>query len=247
MNRPITQRPMLIAVVLVLVLGAGMWFSGTWRTAQVVRTSVGQPLGAATRAEVDIAMGVGRLQIGALAQPGNLIAGEIAYPEANRVDQSFAVSGDTASFTLREQDSQSNSLVKFKNEDALWDLRLAPGVRLGLNIESGVGESTIDLSKLQVGELTFKSGVGPTTLTLPRQGHVHAQIQSGIGSMIIRVPVGVAVRIEAHAGVGGVEVRGDYWRQGDLYISPEYETAADRVDLTVNGGIGGISIQQVGK
>jgi hypothetical protein len=41
--------------------------------------AVSQPLGTAARADVEIVLRVGQLRIGALAQPGNLVAGEITY------------------------------------------------------------------------------------------------------------------------------------------------------------------------
>jgi hypothetical protein len=54
----------------------------------------------------------------------------------------------------------------------------------------------------------------------------------------------VAVRIASGAGLGQVRVQGDYPRQDKLYRSPNYETAANRVDLRVSAGIGRITITQ---
>ena len=137
-----------------------------------------------TRADVEIAMGIGRLQIGALDQPDALVAGEITYPDQNRVVRSFAIDGDTATFKLREQDSQSNNLVKYQNDAAIWALRLTPATPMRLTLEAGVGENTIDLARLLVTDLMLHTGIGNTTLTLPRQGLVQAQIESGVGNLI---------------------------------------------------------------
>jgi hypothetical protein len=228
MNRPTTSRPLLIAAALAVALGAGLWLSGVWPRANmpIVHEPVSQPLDAATRADVRIAIGVGNLRIAALDQPSTLIAGEIAYPEANRVERTFAVRGDTATFTLREQDSQRNSLVKYRNDDAIWNLRLTPAAPMRLTIEAGVGEATLDLTQLNLTDLELTTGIGTTTLTLPRQGRVQAHIEGGVGS---------------------VDVRGNYQRQGNTYSSPNFDTAANRVDLTVSNGIGTISIQQIGE
>src|SRR5207253_1595911 len=100
MKQPTTYRPLLVVVALVLVLGAGLYFTGNWSVTSVpiVREPISQPLGAASRADVEIAIGMGRLQIGALEQPGTLIAGEIAYPNQNHVTRAFAIAGDTATF-----------------------------------------------------------------------------------------------------------------------------------------------------
>src|SRR5215207_5616077 len=247
---PTNHRPLLAAaVMLVLALGAGLYFSGVWpRTAaQVVREAISQPLGAATHADVEIAMGIGRLQIGALSQPGALVAGEIAYPDQNRVTRTFAIDGDTATFKLREQDSQANNLVKYKNDAAIWALQLTPATPMRLTLEAGVGENTIDLARLLVTDLTLHTGIGSTTLTLPRQGQVQAQIESGVGETIIRVPAGVAVRLAISGGIGNTQFPDTYTQQGQVYVSPGYATAANRVDLTISRGIGDIIIQPIGE
>ena len=75
-----TRRPLLIAAALVMALGVGLYLSGIWpgMGAQLIHEPVSQPLGAATRADVTIAMGIGRLRIAEISQPNTLIAGEIA-------------------------------------------------------------------------------------------------------------------------------------------------------------------------
>jgi hypothetical protein len=244
LNRSTTHRPLLIVAAIVVALLA---LSGCSRAAQVVRESVSQPLGAAKSADVTIAMGVGRLRLAELSQPGELIAGEIAYPQTNRVDRTFEMRGDTAAFTLQEQDSQRNDLVKYRNDDAVWDLRLTQTTPLRLAIEAGIGESTLDFTQLKLTDLDLKTGIGATTLTLPREGHLQAHVQGGVGNTTLRIPAGVAVRIALDAGVGKVEVLGNYQRRGNSYISPNFDSAANRVDLTASSGIGTITIEQSGQ
>jgi hypothetical protein len=248
MKTPTNHRPLLVAVVmLVLALGAGLYFSGVWprTSAQVVHESVSQPLGAATRADVEIAMGMGRLHIGALSQPGALVMGEIAYPDQNRVTRTFAIDGDTATFKLREQDSQANNLVKYENDAAIWALRLTPATPMRLTLEAGVGDSMIDLSQLLVTNLTLATGIGNTTLTLPRQGHLQAHVEGGVGNTTIRIPAGVGVRLNTEGGIGNVEFPDAYVSQGKVHVSPGYATVANRVELTISRGIGNITIQQI--
>jgi hypothetical protein len=244
LNRPTKRRPLLIVAAIVVALLA---LSGCSRAAQVMRESVSQPLGAASSADVEIAMGVGRLRIAELSQPGDLIAGEIAYPQTNRVDRTFEMRGDTAAFTLHEQDSQRNDLVKYRNDDAIWDLKLTPAIPLRMTIEAGIGESTLDLTQLKLIDLDLKTGIGVTTLTLPKAGQVQAHVEGGVGNTTIRIPPGVAVHIALDAGVGEVKVLGNYRRHGDGYISPGYDSAANRVDLTASSGIGTITIEQIGQ
>jgi Cell wall-active antibiotics response 4TMS YvqF len=225
----------------------GLYVSGLWPSAiaQVAREPVSQPLGAATHANVTIAMGIGELRIGALDQPGALVAGQIAYPNQNQVTRTFAINGDIATFTLREQDSQANSPFKYGADAALWDLRLNRSTPMSLALETGVGNGVIDLAQLHVTDLTLKTGIGNNTLTLPRQGQMQARIEGGVGNTTIRIPAGVAVRVESSAGIGTISIPKNYWQQGNVSVSQHYETADNRVDLTISGAIGNIVIQQI--
>jgi hypothetical protein len=183
MNRIGPRRPLLIAVTLVVALGVGLWWFGIWPGVgtQLVHDTVSQPLGTAARADVDIALSVGQLRIGVLSQPGDLIAGELAYRDQSSVVRDFAVRGDTAAFKLREQDSQANSLIKRSDDAILWDVRLNPAIPMRLTIATDVGNGAIDLAQLNVTDLDLTSSVGSTTLTLPRQGYVQANVRSGVG------------------------------------------------------------------
>jgi hypothetical protein len=245
MKSTTTSRPLLIAAALLVALGVGLYFSGSRRTVQLVRESVSQPIGAAKSADVTIAMGLGQLRIGALPQSSNLIAGEIAYPERNSVTRASSIDGEIATFTLREQDSQANSLVKYRDDAAIWDLRLNPATPMRLTIEAGVGEGTIDLAQLEVTDLDVQTGIGNTMLTLPRQGHFQARVEGGVGNTTIRVPAGLAVRLTSTTGLGNISVPANYRRQGDVTVSPDFDSAANRVELTASGGIGNITIQQI--
>jgi len=85
--------------------------------------------------------------------------------------------------------------------------------------------------------------VGKTDLTLPATGHSRVTLSGGIGETIIHIPRGVAARIRTTTGIGSVQVFGNYTRVNNEYISPDFNTAENRVDLEVKGGIGSIRIQ----
>ena len=40
---------------------------------------------------------------------------------------------------------------------------------------------------------------------------------------------------------------GNYQRLGNSYVSPDFDSAANRVDLTASSGIGTITIEQIGQ
>jgi len=72
---------------------------------------------------------------------------------------------------------------------------------MALQVSTGVGESVLDLSGLQVTDLDVNSGVGQTRVTLPAQGRVSAKVSGGVGQLIVTIPDGMAARVHASAGL----------------------------------------------
>jgi hypothetical protein len=239
---------LLVVLVLLSLLGAAVWWSGSWWRGgvPVVGDTITQTLDGATRADVTIGLGAGTLRLYALDDSADLVHATVKRAARDQLERSFTVNGDTAFFTLRNR-SPSGLLMPFgggRPDQVVWDLRLNRDVPMGLKVDSGAGTATLDLAQLQIANLDVNTGVGQTTVTMPAQGRVQAQINGGIGETTVTIPAGVAVRIQATAGLGQVRVVGNYQRQDKLYVSPGYDTATNRVDLQVNGGIGSITITQ---
>lgn len=246
LGRRSAARSAMVALATLGIVATGVWTSEAWLGgAAITSETISQPAAAAARANVEIAMGVGTLRVGALGEGDQLVAGTIAHPQRDRVTSNFSLSGDTAFYRLRGDERGNRFPVVSRNNDqVVWDLRLSQQLPMQLKISTGVGNATLDLARLRVDDLRVDTGVGTTTLTLPRAGHVLAVVHGGVGNTTIIIPANVAARIEASAGLGGTSVAGDYRMRGSAYVSPGYDTADNRVELIVTGGIGGISIQQ---
>ena len=76
-------------------------------------------------------------------------------------------------------------------------------------------------------------------------GAVPARV-AGVGEVIVQIPWGMAARVHVNTGLGNVETPSGYTRQGDWYVAPGYDTAANRVELEINGGVGRIAVQEIG-
>jgi hypothetical protein len=236
----------LVVLLLLAALGAAIWWTGFWLPGgmAIASETISQPLGAARRADIDIGMGAGRLQVGPLAESDNLIEGMIAKSSGEQVLQDFSMSGNSATFKLHSRAAWAFPFRERRGERIEWSLLLNRDIPLRLHIDTGAGQAMLDLARLQVADLDVNTGVGQTTLTLPQQGQVQARINGGIGETVVIIPARMAARIEATTGLGQVNVIGNYQRNGKISISPDYEGAANRVDLIVNGGIGSITIRQ---
>ena len=238
----------LLALVLTVVILAGaLWLLGpNIRTGQsVAGEEVRQALGEASRARVVIEPGIGALYIEALPESANLVEGTIRVGRGLRVKRHFAVTGQTATFILQTDGATFGPFTGWADRWS-WELGLAPEVPLELEIGLGVGLADIDLTDLTVSDLKVSMGVGRTTVILPEEGRFYAKIEGAIGETVVVIPAGMAARIRVDTGLAVSDLPDSYRQLYEVYTSPGYESADDRVDLEVSQAIGRVAIHQSG-
>lgn len=91
-------------------------------------------------------------------------------------------------------------------------------------------------AKTGAGNVTVEMGSGVT-------GNNIINAQSGAGNVLVCVPASLAARIHATTGLGKAIVDSRFSKQdGNLYQSPNYDSALDKVEITVNSGAGNVSV-----
>jgi len=246
----------LLALVLTGAILAGMlWMLGPdIRIGQVVAgEEVRQALGEASRAEVIIEPGVGSLHIEALPESAEarevllpssaLVEGVVGVGRGQRVKHHFTVAGKTATFTLQTEGATGGPFFWWGDQPG-WELGLAPEVPLELKVDLGAGRADIDLTGLTVDDLEVSMGIGQTTVILPDEGRFYARIEGAIGETVVVIPAGLAARIRVDTGLAVSDLPNGYQQQDDVYTSPGYASADDRVDLEVSQAIGKVTIRQ---
>ncbi|MGA9349038.1 MAG: DUF5668 domain-containing protein [Anaerolineae bacterium] len=247
LNRLSVWGSLLALVLTVAILAGVLWLLGPGiGTERVVAgEEVRQALGEASQAKVVIEPGVGSLHIEALPESANLVEGVIRVGRGQMVRRDFAVAGKTATFTLRSGGETIGPFFWW-GDQRNWELGLAPEVPLELEVSLGVGQADIDLTGLMVSNLKVSMGVGQTRVTLPDQGRFQARIEGAIGETIVVIPAGMATRIRVDTGLATRGLPASYQHQDDVYTSPGYASADNRVDLEVDQAIGQITIRQSG-
>jgi predicted membrane protein len=126
-----------------------------------------------------------------------------------------------------------------------WDIEFTPRIPLEMEVSSAVGDVDLDLSGLMVTELDVSSGVGETTVAFPAAaGSTRASVKAAIGDITVQIPDGVGARIRVSKLLASVDVKGKrFTRSGDEYVSTDYDTAENKLDLEINSVIGDITIQ----
>jgi hypothetical protein len=240
---------LLVVVATVILLATGLfWLNLGGGQGELISGEVSQPLDGATSAQVEIAFGVGRLQLHTLPPDTPLlIAGELIHDERSslRAEEHFEMRGSVAHYALTSRGSSNSFPFGSQSQDTRWNLMLNRDVPLDLTVRTGVGQSDLDLSLLKLTDLSINTGVGETTVIMPGSGEVNGVINGGVGELIIQIPDGMAARIDVKTGLGNSQIAGEFERNGDVYMSPGYETAVDRLNLELRAGIGQVTVRRM--
>ncbi len=232
--------PLFLVALGVWILWGSVWARRGGVGAEAEQASL--PLNGASRARLAVRHGAGRLSFAGGAAPDLLFSGTFG----GGLDLNQRTAGDMLDAELRVPTQGWMWWGPWGPWNTLdWDVRLNENVPISLNFNTGAGESRLDLSNLRVTDLVLKTGASATTLTMPANaGMTRADIETGAAALNVQVPSGVAARIRVRSGLAGISVDSQRFpRQGDLYLSPDYETAANKLDMDIQTGVGSVDIR----
>jgi hypothetical protein len=93
-------------------------------------------------------------------------------------------------------------------------------------------------------EVNIGAGQANVDLTGERGKDLQAQIHGGVGEAVVRLPRNVGVVARVHGGLGSIDVRGLKEDEDGRYVNSVYGKAPSTIELTVEGGIGHIRLEQ---
>lgn len=222
-----------------LIIAFGVWLIVGFfaRNQPVEGEQVSIPLEGAASAYVKLDHGAGRLTLRSGAGSGEIVNGTFG----NGLSYKSHVEGGRMEVKLR---TSQQAWAWWPGESLDWDIRLNRDIPLSLKIDSGASASILDLSDLKVTDLDIDTGASSTELTLPANaGNTHVDIDTGASSLKVSIPSGVAASIRVKSGIASVNVNPRFSRlDGGLYQSTDYSTAANRVDMTIDAGVGSIEV-----
>ena len=197
---------------------------------QVMKES--RPLGNVKEFDVGLKYDVGNLEITKIADE-NLFSFELQY-DRRRYEPTFRFNeGDQASMRL-EMNGHPGAGVGGARSDNDLTLRLTDKVPLSLDVTTGVSESHLEMSSLQIRRLRLRGGVGKTDVTFdkaPPQPMESLDVESGVGELVIHGLGNTHVsHVDLKGGVGRTEL--DF--TGDLGTSTS--------DATIKVGVGSIRL-----
>jgi hypothetical protein len=194
------------------------------------------PLAGATEASVRIKFGGGELSVGH-GPDEMLVSGEFRGGVVRRSLAPGRV----------ELEQEEWHWPWGRDEWPRWRVGLTGAVPMDLQVEGGASRTVLDLRELRVRNLAIKTGASETRVTLPQAaGITTVRSESGAAAVFFDVPAGVAARIRTKMGLGGSDIdTARFPRVGDIWESPDFETAINRVEIEAQGGLGSVTVRGI--
>jgi len=218
-----------------VLIALGVWFviGAIVPVGQRLQEALVVPLDGVAEGNVRIRFAAGTLNTHGAAA-GNLVDGRFEGGVLRR--------GLGAGKVSLEQDTRYGT--PWLERSSRWDVGLATGIPLELRLDVGASRSVLDLRDLRLRRLDLKTGASETRIVLPRSaGLTTVDVSQGAAALTIEVPAGVAVRLRSRMGLGSVNVdQSRFPAVPGGYASADYETAANRVEIHAEGGVGSLRL-----
>jgi hypothetical protein len=259
---------LMIMIVLLLVSLVGCSNVGS----SVLTQDLLEPLSGVKNAKVVIDPGDGNLTIDQLIHSEQeLASGTLQYLE-NRGQPVHTVetTNNQAILTLKASGGQPMRLLPWEacNGATDWHIHLNPKVTSDLTAHTDGGNIKLNLAGMVITHLLMDTGGGDMDVVLPDQaadlnatvktggGNITIEIgsdltgsstvsaSSGAGNVMVRLPGNITARIHAASGMGKIIVDSRFSKVDDTtYQSPDYDSATDKVEITVESGAGNVTIE----
>ncbi len=237
---PNGMSPMELFWPAVLILG-GIWvLVGVFLRGNVEVENASIDLQGATSVDLKVNHGAGELKLHSGANANEFAHGSFS----GGLDHKANRNGDRLEVRMRPAKDVFDFPFFSPRHQLDWDIALNAGIPIALKLNLGANKSDLDLRDMNITDLDLDTGASDTKLTLPSKGRFHADLDLGAASLEIIVPEGLSARI--HASLGAADMKVDesrFPRNGKYYQSPDYDAAANAVDMTIDAGAASIKIK----
>ncbi len=235
---------LLILAILGACLGIAIWQYGPSPPAGVTTKSYSEPLGSLERARIDIDFTAGSLTMSSL--PSSLPNFVEADSEAK--DGEARIRAD-----FHRQDNEGRLYLSTKQVNRhfwgeagiRWEVRCTRNIPLTIDIKSAASNVNLDLSQLEVIELQLDIDAGNCRVKMPSSaGITHAYIEVDAANLEVTISDGVAAKFKADVDLGNLQVdKSHFPKKGDYYMSQDFESAENRVELEIDCDIGRVWVK----
>ncbi len=223
-----------------LLIGFGIWvLIGVFLRGSMETETASIDLQGAEEASVKINHGAGELRIHGGAGINEIARGTFV----GGLDQKTSRTGNRLNVRMRPAKDFMDFPFFGPRAQLDWDVALNGGIPTSLYLAVGANKSMIDLQDVTITDLKLETGASETILKLPSRGRFHADLDLGAASLTLVIPESLSARIRASLGAADLKIdQSRFPRNGAYYQSPDFDTAADTADITVDAGAASIKI-----
>lgn len=166
----------------------------------------------------------------------------------------FEQFGDRVKYNMEVQnpDSTTSNITlslkesHFRNRiDNDVDIKLNPNPVWDLKLEVGAAEVDFDLSPFKVANLKMEGGASDMEVKLgDKVAETNVEVNAGAASITLKVPAGVGCQIISNTVLASKEFDGFDKKDGNVYQTPGYETAAKKIKIKAEAGMASISVER---
>jgi hypothetical protein len=191
----------------------------------------------ASKVDLDLDQGAGTVVMTGGAPAGVALTGS----QAVGMDVNSHLSGDGLSIDL----NAGPTFIPFIGPDGgEWRFQVTQEVPVHLKVDSGASNLDFDFTNVKLAFLGVDTGASSLKVKLPSDaGHTLIDVESGAASLEILVPENVAARIRFEQGVSSIDIDEKRFPvSGSLRQSPDFDSAANRVEINLEGGANSVKI-----
>ncbi|MEW6243601.1 MAG: DUF5668 domain-containing protein [Bacillota bacterium] len=149
--------------------------------------------------------------------------------------------GDIADVRIR-QESITGNLPNME-----WDVRLSDSVEFNIELRGGAARAVLDFSSIRISSVDIALGASDLRMIFGDNGtHSDVNVSTGASSITVVVPqsVGIRINVNEHFTTRHNLDDAGLIKRGGVWESPDYESAATRVDMVVSSAVSSFRLEK---
>lgn len=221
-----------------ILFGGWLILSVYWRPDQSAGEKFDVSLRDAKSVRYRFSHGAGQIAIKGGAPAGMALVGS----SATGMNERSHLDGDR----LEVHIEAGASFIPFVGpSDGTWRFQITQEVPVTLKVETGASQLDMDLTDVLASHIELETGASNSNVVMPARGASILDLEAGAASINITIPEGVSGRIRIKEGLTSLNVDNNRFPQIDsrMYQSSDFDTAANRAEISVEAGLGSITIK----
>ncbi len=219
----------------------GLWvltdrFFPTWAGGSTEQFSL--DLQGASKVALDFDHGAGSVQFTGGAPLGVALGGT----KATGMELKSSLNGDTLAVDI---DAGPTFVPFIGPSGGVWRFQLTQEVPVTMKVDAGATNLDFDLTDVKLTFLGVDTGASSLKVNLPANaGSTLVDVESGAASLEFSVPQGVGARIRVEQGASSLNIDQSRFPMlsGGLYQSADYDSAANKVEINLEGGANSVNV-----